>query len=139
MPVDAVLSGFGGAAAGVPVAYAGTVLRFVDGDGVYRLTLTRDLVVGGGGKQMVALGYYAPGLMDTLMEKVFGPLSTTDAPPRPRSANGLDGPSGTLDAYGDYDGHVMQSSLYTQAVMHPWRALGVAAAAGLALALATRD
>ena len=94
----------------------------------------RDVIVGGGGKQMSALGYYAPGLMDTLMEKVFAPLSKTDAAPRPLGQNSLDGPAGSLHERGPYDGHVFESSLYTQAVLHPWRALGVAALAGAGLA-----
>lgn len=51
LPVAAVLSGFGGAVAGSPVALTGTVVRF-EGQNlaaervVSRLTLTRDLVVG---------------------------------------------------------------------------------------------
>ena len=94
----------------------------------------RDVIVGGGGKQMSALGYYAPGLMDTLMEKVFAPLSKTDAAPRPLGQNSLDGPAGSLRERGPYDGYVFESSLYTQAVLHPWRALGVAALAGAGLA-----
>jgi short-subunit dehydrogenase len=96
----------------------------------------RDVIVGGGGKQMSAMGYYAPGLMDTVMEKVFAPMQKRDAPPLPLERNGLDGPSGTLDAHGSYDGHVLQSSVYTQAVQHPWKALLGAGAVGLAVALA---
>ena len=99
----------------------------------------RDVIVGGGGKQVSALGYYAPGLMDTLMEKVFAPLSKGDGPPRPLGQNSLDGPAGSLQERGPYDGHVLESSLYTAAVLHPWRALGVAALAGAGLALAARS
>jgi short-subunit dehydrogenase len=98
----------------------------------------RDVIVGGGGKQVTALAHYAPGLMDTLMEKVFGPLSKGDRAPRPLGHNGLDGPSGSLDERGGYKGHVMESSLYTQAVLHPWKALAGAAAVGVALAIATQ-
>lgn len=99
----------------------------------------RDVIVGGGGKQMAALGYYAPGLMDTLMETVFAPLSKTDRSPRPLRQNSLDGPAGSLQERGPYDGHVFESSLYTQAVLHPGRALLVAALAGLGLGLAARS
>ena len=79
----------------------------------------RDLFVGSGGKQMAALGYYAPSLMDTIMKKVFFGLQRKDSAPRPREQNTLDGPSGSLEERGPYDGHVAESSLYTQAVLHP--------------------
>ena len=98
----------------------------------------RDVIVGGGGKQMSALGYYAPGLMDTVMEKVFAPLQKKDGAPRPLSRNSLDGPAGSLQERGPYDGHVFESSLYTQVVLHPGRALLVAALAGVGLGLAAR-
>ena len=101
-------------------------------------TPTRDVIVGGGGKQVSALGYYAPAFTDVLMEKVFTPMMKKDAPPRPLAENSLDGPAGALEERGPYDGHVMESSVYTAAVLHPWRALGVAAAAGAALALVSR-
>ena len=98
---------------------------------------TRDAVVGA--PQLEVLGHYAPGFTDTLMEKVFAPLMKTDAPPRPLAENSLDGPAGALEERGPYDGHVMESSVYTQAVLHPWRALGVAAVAGIGIALAARS
>ena len=94
----------------------------------------RDVIVGGGGKQLSALGTYAPGLMDAAMEKVFAPLSRRKGAPRPLAQNSLDGPAGSLQERGPYAGHVFESSLYTQAVLHPWRALGVAALAGAGLA-----
>ncbi len=97
----------------------------------------RDVIVGGGGKQMSALGYYAPGLMDWLMETVFAPLSKKDEPPR-GVPNGLDGAVGGLRERGDYDGHVLESSLYTQAVLQPGKTLLTAALAGAGLALALR-
>ena len=96
----------------------------------------RDVIVGG--PQVSQLGYYAPGFMDTLMEKVFAPLSKTDAAPRPLGENSLDGASGGLQERGPYDGHVMESSLYTATALHPWRALGLAALAGAGVALAAR-
>ncbi len=99
---------------------------------------TRDVIVGGGGKQVTMLGHYAPGLLDTVMEKVFIPLMRGDAPARPLAENSLDGPAGRLEERGGYDGHVFETSLYTQAVLHPWRALGLAALAGAGVALAAR-
>ncbi|WP_218827772.1 hypothetical protein [Rubricoccus marinus] len=96
------------------------------------------MIVGGGGKQMSQLGYYAPGLMDTLMETVFAPLSKNDGSPRPLGENSLDGAAGGLRERGPYGGHVMESSLYTATALHPWRALGLAALAGAGVALAAR-
>ena len=98
----------------------------------------RDVIVGGGGKQLSALGHYAPGLMDTIMETVFAPLSKGDGAPRPLSQNSLDGPAGALQERGGYDGHVMESSLYTAAALHPGRTILAAAAVGAGLALAAR-
>ena len=95
----------------------------------------RDVFVGAGGKQMAALGYYAPGVMDTVMEKVFTGQMQKDGTPRPLAQNSLDGPAGNLEERGGYDGHVLESSLYTQAVLHPWKTLLGAAAAGAGLAL----
>ena len=91
----------------------------------------RDLFVGSGGKQMAALGYYAPSLMDTIMKKVFVGLQKKDNPPRPREENSLDGPAGNLEERGPYDGHVAKSSLYTQAVLHPALAGAALVGAGL--------
>lgn len=73
----------------------------------------RDVTVGFGGKAMTVLGRVAPGLMDTLMEKVVFPLQRNDRPPRPQGENGIDGASGELERRGDYDGHVSDTSLYT--------------------------
>ena len=98
----------------------------------------RDIVVGGGGKQLSVLGHSAPGLMDTVMETVFTPLMKKDGAARPLGQNSLDGPAGSLRERGGYEGHVMESSLYTAAALHPGRALLTAAAVGAGLALASR-
>ena len=96
----------------------------------------RDLFVGAGGRQMAALGYHAAGLMDTIMEKVFVGQQKKESPPRFREQSGLDNPSGHLEERGGYEGHVAQSSLYTQASLHPVLAGAAAlASAGLAAAL----
>ena len=94
----------------------------------------RDAIVGGGGKFVSVLGQVAPRLMDALMENVFVEQQKQDAPPRPRSQNGLDGPSGNLSQRGDYDGYVFEHSRYTRAARHPV-ATG-AAIVGVALAAA---
>ena len=90
----------------------------------------RDVFVGAGGKGISALGYYASGLTDTVMEKVFGPAQREDRPPRPRDANSLDGPAGALEQRGDHERHVAESSLYTKASLRPALAGAVLAGAG---------
>ncbi len=94
----------------------------------------RDVFVGAGGKNMAQLGYYAPRFMYKVMEKVFAGQQKKDRPPRPREENGLDGPAGSLEERGDYEGHVATSSLYTQATLHPMLTGAVVAGAGLAVA-----
>ncbi len=101
----------------------------------------RDVVVGAGGKSLVASGYYAPRLTDKIMEKVFAPLEKKNAPPRPREENSLDGPAGRLEERGGYEGHVAETSLYTGASLHPMLTGAALAGAGLAAAWwsASRD
>ena len=82
-------------------------------------TPTRDLLVGRGAKGLAVLGHYVPRLADTLMEWTFGRLQKKRQPPRPREQNALDRPSERLKERGDYEGHVAETNLYTQAVMHP--------------------
>jgi short-subunit dehydrogenase len=79
----------------------------------------RDLFVGAGGKAFEVMEKYAPRLTDKYMEHtMFGQQQ--------RPASGHRGPDGLhthgrgLMEDGDYQGHVMKSSLYTQATMHPW-------------------
>ncbi|UPV73124.1 SDR family oxidoreductase [Halorussus limi] len=88
----------------------------------------RDVYVGGGAKGMAALGYYAAGLMDTIMEKLFVPMQKKDRPAR-SDENNLDGPTGDLEERGDYDRHVSETSAYTEASQR--RSLTGLALAGL--------
>jgi short-subunit dehydrogenase len=99
-------------------------------------TPTRDLIVGAGGKQLSMLGYYAPRLTDLVMQTAtFGRTQTHERPARPREQNALDRPSDRLQERGDYEGHVFETSLYTQATMHPVRATALAlGAAGVIVA-----
>jgi hypothetical protein len=88
---------------------------------------------GGGGKGVAAFGYYAPRLSDRYMERYVIPGSESGTPPRPRDHNGLMRPSDNLQERGNYAGHVIRSSLYTQASLHPALTGAVVAGAGLAL------
>jgi len=94
----------------------------------------RNVYVGGGGKGIAMLGYYAPRLADLLMETLFANQQQTDRPPaRPRGENALDRPSDNLRERGDYQGHVSESSLYTTASLHPMLTGAALVGAGLAL------
>jgi short-subunit dehydrogenase len=99
----------------------------------------RDLFAGGGGKFNAAFGHYAPALADKYMERSVIPGTRSGRPPRSREDNALDWPSERLQERGRYPGHVMRTSAYTAASLHPVMAglLAAAAAFGVA-ALAQR-
>lgn len=93
----------------------------------------RDIFCGGGAKMMSASGYWAPRLTDRLMEKGMVEQQHKDHPGNGRSA--LWEASHDLRERGDYEGHVMQSSLYTKAALHPLLTMAaMTAAAGLGMA-----
>ncbi|ELZ22220.1 short-chain dehydrogenase/reductase SDR [Halosimplex carlsbadense 2-9-1] len=103
----------------------------------------RDIYVGGAAKNTAQMEHYAPGLFDRIMERFFVGLQTRDRPPRPRSDNAFDQPSGELRERGDHEGHVARRSLYTRAATSSLRgkslvALGAAAALGYGVYRAMR-
>ena len=79
----------------------------------------RDLFAGGGGKALSMAGHYAPRLTDKALERWGFQIQKTDKPNMSRQRNGLHEPSGGGATRGDYDGHVSETSLYTQGTMHP--------------------
>ena len=96
-------------------------------------TFERNVFVGGGGKSLSAFGYYAPRLMDKIMESdAFANSQKLDEPPLKK--DGLNNPSENLTERGNYEGHTMESSVYTKASLHP--AVTVAAIAGVGLGIA---
>ncbi len=96
----------------------------------------REVFVGGGARAMAAAGQMAPGLTDRLMQAVVIPRTPSGRPARrAQDGSGLDGPTETLNERGNYEGRVMRTSLYTQAVLHP--ILAGAAAIGIGLVLRT--
>lgn len=98
-------------------------------------TPTRALFVGGGGKGLALLGQYAAPLADKVMESPpFIRSQQQDAPPQPREQNGLEHPSEHLAERGNYAGPMMETSLYTEAVMRPRVTAAVLVGAGLAAA-----
>ncbi|MGI8494148.1 MAG: SDR family oxidoreductase, partial [Pyrinomonadaceae bacterium] len=96
-------------------------------------TFERNVFVGGGGKSLSALGYYAPRLTDEVMASdAFANSQKLDEPPLEKNA--LTRPSENLSERGNYEGHTMESSVYTQASLHPATTLAAAAGIGLGLA-----
>ena len=94
----------------------------------------RDVIVGGGGKQISSMETLAPRLTDKVMERTMVSLQQKDAPGRPRNAHALDKPSNDPHERGDYDGHVAETSAYTAARLHPLLAGALVLGAGAAVA-----
>jgi short-subunit dehydrogenase len=97
----------------------------------------REITVGGGGRVITALGRLAPRTTDALMERTL--FDQQQDPHRPaQQMDSLYRPTRDGDATGPYDGHVMQSSLYTRAMMSDVTRALPFIAAGALLAGATR-
>lgn len=94
----------------------------------------REVVVGGG-KVMSVMGTVAPRLTDRWMESSIFDQQRTDRPARHRGDNLWDGLSEGRTR-GRYDGHVMKSSTYTRAALHPGIAALAVVGAGVSLAFA---
>lgn len=97
----------------------------------------RDIIIGGGGRMMTATQKVAPGLMDWLNEKFMIDQQFNDRPATGKEGS-LHQPSKDGQVHGDYEGHVMKTSLYTRAAMHPVLSGAVAVAAAGAIALLNR-
>jgi hypothetical protein len=92
----------------------------------------RDITIGGGGRLITAMGTALPRLTDFYMERAMFSSQRSDVPAEARAGN-LYQPSGQENLErGGYQGHVMQSSIYTQATLSPARML-LAAGVGLAV------
>ena len=98
----------------------------------------RDITVGGGGRVMAAVGVLAPRMSDLYMEKTMFAMQRSGRPNNAR--DGLHAPSEGGRETGGYEGHVMQSSAYTRAMLSdvgralPLIALGAVVAAGVSAA-----
>jgi short-subunit dehydrogenase len=92
----------------------------------------RDITIGGGGRFLTAVGSALPRLTDFYMERAMFKSQRSDLPSEGRPGN-LYRPSGQENLErGEYQGHVMRSSIYTRAALSPGRALLMA---GLGLAV----
>jgi hypothetical protein len=69
-----------------------------------------------------------------MMERNLFDMQQKDGPPSRRDS--LFAPSEDLAERGDYDGHVMESSVYTKASLHPWITGALMIGAGIAAAAA---
>jgi len=92
----------------------------------------RNLRVGGSAKAFTVMEKMAPALADRMKRGAFA-AQHSDRPPADTST--LHAPrAGDGRLYGEYPGHVRQTSLYTTAALHPMPTLLGAAAVGLGLA-----
>jgi NAD(P)-dependent dehydrogenase (short-subunit alcohol dehydrogenase family) len=95
----------------------------------------RSITVGGGGRLMSAMGLVAPRMSDIYMEKMMFAAQRSSQPNDARDALHAPGDGGRES--GRYEGHVMQSSAYTRAMLSdvgralPLIVLGAAVAAGV--------
>jgi short-subunit dehydrogenase len=93
----------------------------------------RDVFAGGGGKMISILGNLAPRLTDKIMERTLFTVQESDQADQDRHNNGLYGPARGLQERGKQAPYVAESSLYTQASLHPLMTGAVAIVAGAAL------
>lgn len=97
----------------------------------------RDVYVGAGGK-MIGMLENVPGVADRLMTAtMFDMQRRADEPTPEDRADALYEPMGGRER-GRYDGHVLQSSAYTAATLHPIATMLGLAALGAGIALASR-
>ena len=99
-------------------------------------TPVRDLFVGSGAKGVAAMNHLAPGLTDSLVEKLVMPGTHSGKPRHGREA--LYQAGGELRERGEYDG-LVRNSLYTRMRTHPAVASAAAVAAGLIVASLWRN
>lgn len=93
----------------------------------------RDVFVGGGAKAVSMLGNLAPRLTDKIMEHTMFTAQQSDQTDQDRLDNGLYGPARGLQERSGRALYVAESSLYTQASLHPMVTGAVAALAVAAL------
>src|SRR5215208_1765039 len=103
---------------------------------------TREIQVGGAGKMMSAMGTLAQGLTERVFARTLAGDAQQDDRPRMGSDNLYEPSDFDGVVHGNYDGHVMRSSLYTRAKLHAaaaaLTALGVGAVAALGAAALRR-
>ncbi len=99
---------------------------------------TPDVVVGGAGKIISGMRKGSLRLTDKFMEATQFKAQKTDRPADMSNDSLFDAPSDRGAVHGDYKGHVMRSSTYTKAKLHPLVSTAVVAGVGLAVAAGVR-
>jgi short-subunit dehydrogenase len=97
---------------------------------------TRDLVIGGGGRLLTALEHLAPRVADRYAKLFLFDQQKTSEPAGANHGDALWQPGEGLRERGGFGGHVSESSVYTQAALHPIAASVVAVGCGLLVAAA---
>ena len=97
----------------------------------------RDVKVGGAAKMLTTLETFAPRLADRVKLATSFSGQQTDRPAHADSTLYTPHP-GDGRTRGDYAGHVMRSSAYTSASLHPLLTVLAATALGAGVALAAR-
>jgi short-subunit dehydrogenase len=102
-----------------PVYAPETVARAILHAAVYP---ERDIFVGAAGKLFSVMEQLAPRLTDLYMEKAFFSKQQTSRPAHRNGDNdrGLHHAGRGGSQRGGYEGHVAETSVYTQASLHPW-------------------
>lgn len=97
---------------------------------------TRDVYVGGAARTMGVLAGVAPRLTDRYLRRAGFDAQRSDRPAQPRAPDNLHEPTDALEGVerGGYRGTTHETSLYTQASLHP--RVTALAVAGLGLAMA---
>ena len=94
---------------------------------------TRDVYAGGSAKILSTIGNLAPRLTDKIMTSLFE-MQLSDRPEEDRTNNSLYAPTTGLRERGGRAAYVAETSLYTQASLHPLLTGAALAATGLTLA-----
>lgn len=97
----------------------------------------RSVTIGGGGRVMGVLGMAVPGLNDRMNQAMFSQQKRKKAPRLPHDEALWEPPAETGRTRGDQPGHIMRSSAYTAASLHPGRTALALVAAGVGYAIAT--
>ncbi len=79
----------------------------------------RDVIIGGGGIAISVLGMTFPRLTDFVMERTMSKLQLTDDPAGAIDNHNLNQPYLDGEERGGYPHYVSETSLYTEAVLHP--------------------
>ncbi len=98
----------------------------------------RDIYVGGTARLTASTAHYAPRVVDSYMKRFLFKQQKSGMPARDRNQNSLYLPGKDLQERRGQPGHVFESSLYTQAALHPRLVLALALGAGLALSVLWR-